>query len=320
MSEKKKLTRAEIVRQRRAERLKREASLAVTARVEKPKPPAPKRKKNSKKRRYEASVAAPSIPSPLSRAPKLRLPALRLPRVHLSTRWISLLLSAALLSLLYGMVRSGYFSAAPPQVSGNERISTSEIQMAMGITGTPVFLLQPDILARDLRLAMPELKSVSVKIRLPNRILVQVEERQPVLAWQENGKITWIDAEGVAFLPDGNAESLIPVLAFAPPPPTHTMPADPLSPPPYLSPELVSMLQTLASQAPAGASLFYDAQYGIGWHDPRGWVAYFGTEGQDVALKLRVYQAIVDYLAQKGVHPTMISVAYPENPFYRLEQ
>ncbi len=323
MSEKQKLTRAELVRQRRAERLKKQSAPTVTVRAPKPNAPRKKkfalpRKKNSEKtsRTYESALPA------TAKAPILRVPALHLPKIEirLSGRWLSFFVAAFLAAGLYGMATSSLFAAAPPQVTGNERIPESQIQLAMGITGQPVFLLQPEALARDLRLTLPELSSVSVRIAFPNRVLVHVTERQPLLAWQENGKITWIDAEGVAFLPDGQAENLIPVTAFAPPPATHTIPSDPLSPPPYLSPDLVAMLQTLAAEAPANATLFYDSMYGVGWHDPRGWTVYFGTDGQNVEMQLRVYNAIVDYLAKKGLHPVMINVAYPDNPYYRLEQ
>jgi hypothetical protein len=33
-----------------------------------------------------------------------------------------------------------------------------------------------------------------------------------------------------------------------------------------------------------------------------------------------MYQAIVDNLTQRGISPTMVSVEYPNAPFYRLGQ
>ena len=37
-------------------------------------------------------------------------------------------------------------------------------------------------------------------------------------------------------------------------------------------------------------------------------------------VKARVYQAMVDWLTQQGIRPTLINVAYPDAPFYRVEQ
>jgi hypothetical protein len=46
----------------------------------------------------------------------------------------------------------------------------------------------------------------------------------------------------------------------------------------------------------------------------------FGTSGDDVEAKALVYQAMVDWLSQRGIRPILISVAYPNAPFYRVEQ
>ena len=46
----------------------------------------------------------------------------------------------------------------------------------------------------------------------------------------------------------------------------------------------------------------------------------FGTSGDDVEAKVLVYQAMVDWLSQRGIRPILINVAYPNAPFYRVEQ
>jgi hypothetical protein len=39
-----------------------------------------------------------------------------------------------------------------------------------------------------------------------------------------------------------------------------------------------------------------------------------------VEAKILVYQAMVDWLSQRGIRPILINVAYPDAPFYRVEQ
>jgi hypothetical protein len=94
---------------------------------------------------------------------------------------------------------------------------------------------------------------------------------------------------------------------------------DPLSPPPYMSIDLVSAIQTLAPSVPVETPIIYDAYNGLGWTDLRGWRAFFGSNAKDMALKVRVYQALVDSVTGRGLYPVFISVARVDAPYYRME-
>ncbi len=71
---------------------------------------------------------------------------------------------------------------------------------------------------------------------------------------------------------------------------------------------------------PADTLLVYDSVHGLGWNDPKGWEVYFGSEDQDMEMKLAVYQALVDRLENEGIQPAMISVEYVHAPYYRMER
>ena len=64
--------------------------------------------------------------------------------------------------------------------------------------------------------------------------------------------------------------------------------------------------------------IFMTRDYGFGWNDPRGWRVYFGTSANDVELKMRVYESMVNSLTQRGIRPAMINVTYPTAPYYRM--
>ncbi|HEY9151763.1 MAG TPA: hypothetical protein VIN60_02675, partial [Anaerolineales bacterium] len=164
----------------------------------------------------------------------------------------------------------------------------------------------------------PELASAKVALSLPNVVSVDIIERQPVILWQENGGYTWIDPTGIAFRPRGSADKLISVNALASPP--HGQALDPLSLSPYISADMVKAIQILAPNVPSGVTLTYDPHYGLGWSDSRGWQAYFGSDSKDMDMRLRVYQALVNSLLQRGIYPVLINVQYPNAPYYRLSQ
>ena len=64
----------------------------------------------------------------------------------------------------------------------------------------------------------PELASAQVNVYLPNQVQVTVTERQPVIMWQKDGGITWIDSTGVAFRPRGLVTGLVMVNGLGMPP------------------------------------------------------------------------------------------------------
>ena len=138
--------------------------------------------------------------------------------------------------------------------------------------------------------------------------------------WSQDGQSVWVDAEGFAFAPRGDAQNLISVIATgAPPTPAGIDPAQTIGAHRLLSIELVSAITALSPSIPEGASLVFDPQYGLGWNDPKGWKVYFGQSYGDTPLKLQVYQGILTYLGEQNLQPTMISVEYPDAPFYRLK-
>lgn len=81
-------------------------------------------------------------------------------------------------------------------VSGRERLSEEELREALGVPfGTPIFSVELAELRE--RLAMIGwIKSVSVARRLPNRLEIRLEEREPAALWQNDGIMTLIDREG----------------------------------------------------------------------------------------------------------------------------
>lgn len=312
MSEKREAPRSEQVRTRQTQK----KTIRLTQATERAYRPttAPARKQSyvatRNKRRFNIAVGMPGA--------DLRGPAIMFPSLRPGWRTASFLLTILLGAAIYLAWTLPYFRIATATVMGNERLSSEEIYAGLGVSGQPIFALQPDEIATRLRINYPELASVQVDVYFPNQIYVTVAERHPVILWQQGEGYTWIDAGGVAFLPRGFVADLVPVVGLAVPPAGIASPDDPLSPPPYMTKELVDAILALAPNLPAGVSMNYDPQNGLGWTDARGWQAFFGTNSKDMVLKLRVYQSLTDSLAARGIVPVLINVAYPDAPYYRL--
>ncbi len=212
------------------------------------------------------------------------------------------------------------FKTSGVTMTGNQFVLVEEVDSVLGLDGMHAFLIVPEEVETALRLNFPEILSAEVSVELPNRVVVNVTERQPVLRWEQGGAYTWVDAEGVAFRPRFEVGGLVVVSASGNPPAGPKSESDPLAPVPFVSPDIVQTARLLNPYMPQGSVLLYDPKYGIGWNDNRGWTVWFGSTAEQVDVKLRVYIVLVDSLAQRGITPTFINVAYPNAPYYRLGQ
>jgi cell division protein FtsQ len=296
------------------------------------------RKRGKTRRRYDVALGVPGA--------EMRLPAL--PQVQVGWRLISLVMVALLCLTLYHLWNSPKYQVENVKVSGLQRISSDQVNTDLQIAGQPIFTLNPGAIREQLLKDFPEFKSVAVSLGWPNKVSVNVSERLPVLTWQQDGKILYVDADGMAFAPRVGEKSLGPVIQASSAPPvllTGQQPAQtsvqdqlsaitqgivggqaaqasasqPVALRPWLTPQMVTGILTLAKQAPKGTPIVYDRQHGLGWKDAGGWNDYFG-DGKDMAMKLNVYKAIVQQLKSEDITPDFISVEYVHAPYYHTQQ
>ena len=275
-----------------------------------------KASKSQPRRRYDLTLNVPGA--------EMRLPSL--PMVHIGPRVLSGAMVVALALLLYFIWNSPTFLVGAPEIQGLQRLSSNDVNMVMDIVGQPVFLLNSRDLEERLSQAFPEFSSVSVDIGFPNDVYIDIEERQPILTWKQDGRTMLVDANGVAF-PQRDMLVDDPTLEIdASSPPPIVANADELSlqdgvpiGEQFLPVEMVSAIISMSALAPEGTPLIYDSEHGLGWKDSQGWDVYLG-DIRDIDMKLRVYQSLVKLLTKEKVNPVLISVEYVHTPYYRLAQ
>lgn len=244
---------------------------------------------------------------------ELRLPSL--PSVHVGWRLISGLIFAVCSLALYAMSTAN-FTVSRVELRGAERVDANAINSALRVAGTSIFTVKADTIYEILVSQFPELEHVSVHVGLPGRVVVDVQEREPLISWQQAGLTVWIDASGVAFIPQQDGAGLIQVEALEPPPPLDS---DAQAHHRLIRPEMVTAIQALSRIAPQGAPLIYDPKLGFGWNDPGGWQAFFGQDGKDIDQRLAVYLNVLNELKTRRLIPTLISVAQLHAPYYRMD-
>jgi cell division protein FtsQ len=336
MSEKKELTRSDLVRLRR-EREKMQRMDRAKKESTRSNPPVTRRGRQDTaqpRRRNERGNGAKAPHDPrtarsarrrfqnalLPVAPDADLRGIRVARPNLGKRLPSFLLVALLGAALYFAFNAPQLQVTQAQVTGNQMLPPEEINAALNIAGQPAFLLVPSKLEKQLRLTFPEITYARVDVTLPNVVSVSVIERKPVIRWEQGSSFTWISEDGVAFRPRGEAPGLISVLALSAPPTEGNVSPDSLTPAPFISSHMVRAIKGLANHVPPGAVILYDTSFGFGWNDPRGWKVYFGTNASDMELKMRVYESMVNSLSGRGIQPALINVTYPTAPYYRMSE
>lgn len=82
-------------------------------------------------------------------------------------------------------------------VSGRVHVSAAEVLAHLGVTrGEPIFGVDIDAVRQSLA-ALPWVKDARLSRRLPDTLVVTLEERTPAALWQNRGKLALIDSAGV---------------------------------------------------------------------------------------------------------------------------
>ncbi len=240
---------------------------------------------------------------------EIRLPAM--PAVGNRWRVLSGMLTISLLVGLILMTRSSLFQVKGIQMEGLERYTAAEISQAINVTGSAIFFINPERVKEDLTLTYPGLAAVDVQIGWPAKVTISLKERRPVLAWNWDGHVRWVDHNGVAFEPHDPDLKVIQVSSPVLPPTVQDR---------FVDPRIVDTVAALAGYLPEDVNMIFDPDHGLGWQDSRGWVVYFGLNDDDATQKMNVYLSIVDYLEGKRITPKVISVEFVDSPYFRMEQ
>lgn len=269
-----------------------------------------KKRQTKARKRYDVSLSVPGA--------EMRLPSL--PHLKAGWRIVSAILTITFSALIYYLWTSPSYRVITAEVNGLQRLTSHDVNAVLDILDESIFTLNSSELQKKLQEAFPEFSSASVNISLPNKVNVEVVERQPILAWQQDGLTTLVDANGAAF-PQRFLNNEIPPVAVqansSPPQGDDLSEANSLDG--FMSVELVSTIMSMHAQSPENIPLSYDDEHGLGWKDPRGWSVFFGDVA-DMDTKMNVYKAIVEQVTKQNKKPSLISIEYVHNPYYRLEQ
>ena len=201
------------------------------------------------------------------------------------------------------------------EVKGAARTSAEEIFQASGLSGFHVLWVRSaEVEARILE-AVPSVESVRVACHLPARCTIAVAERQPRVTWDEDGRMWWIDSEGIVFpavIPDGaETEGSAPDGLLV----RGQMPRDREG---RLDAQVqVGLAELWAARESVPPELVYVPGRGLMFNDKRGWRVIVG-QGPGMERRLEVLEWLAADLQARGLSPRFVDVRFPEVPYYSL--
>ncbi len=221
-------------------------------------------------------------------------------------RVVSLLLFVGLVAALVGCFSNYSFFVYGAEVYGNRLLSDAVLYEASGIDGYSIFWIEPEAVEASLE-ALPYVEDARVRCWLPNRVEIYVTEREPILLWRARGEVLWVGEDGGTMQPTIDLPGLIQV---------EDEQGDAAGPEGGMNPDIVLGIQRIHQLLPEVDLFYYNRTHGLQFVTPNGVQVYLG-DGQDMAYKVRVFEAIKQQVEKEGRMVRVIDIRYPNNPFVR---
>ncbi len=175
-------------------------------------------------------------------------------------------------ALIWGM-HDTRFVVHTVTVGGNRLVDTATLAQLAAVRGQPIWKIDPGEVAARLR-AQPYIAGVTVSLRLPDQVHIEVSEPRHALTWEAG-------AQRYSINPDGH---LTPLAASAPISATaiiHDWRTTPPGADARVPPTVVELAQVLLVRLPAEAglaidSLAWDPVHGLVVMSPDGRVLFWG--------------------------------------------
>jgi cell division septal protein FtsQ len=191
-------------------------------------------------------------------------------------------------------------TATSTQIGGSQRIPAEEIYAVSQLEGRNILLVRPEDVGARVA-GIQGIAGADVHVRLPNQVLIDVREYQPLVAWHGVTTTVWLSADGAAVPQVGD----VPALRLNDR--TGTPPEETARTWQYVLPNLVE----IRSSHPDLRELSYGKLEGLYFLAPEGWTVWLGDTGS-MATKLALLEATQREIAAQGIYPKIIDIRFDD--------
>lgn len=208
--------------------------------------------------------------------------------------------------LTYQLFATEAFYVYEARVVGNQLVPAEEIYQSSGLEGMSIFWINPAQVEATIA-SLPNIKEARVHCRLPNRVTIEVVERQPQVIWQQGEKRYWIDEEGAVLPARGELTEATVIV---------DLDGRPIQPGDRIDPRVIAGAQQLRSLLPELTTVQYASHTGLSLQGEQGWPIYLG-QGEDIEQKVAIMKALLQEITAKGIHPQFIDLRFKGRPYYK---
>lgn len=208
--------------------------------------------------------------------------------------------------LTYQFFATDAFYVYEAKVIGNQLVPAEEIYQHSGLEGISIFWINPAQIETAVA-SLPNIKEAEVHCGLPDKVTIQVVERQPQVIWQQGEKRYWIDEEGTVLTARGELTGATVIV---------DLDERPVQPGDRVDPQVIAGAQKLRSLLPELAAVQYAPRTGISFQSEQGWPIYLG-QGEDMEQKVAIMNALLQEIAAKGVQPQFMDLRFKGSPYYK---
>jgi hypothetical protein len=291
------------------------------------------RTRRRRRRTFESSTAQPQIkrkqkPEPARAADKQKnararshsgaVSAASPPASQRRSRWRTLglrVLAAAILMIVIGAMvylsTAEMFFVYGAEIVGSRFLPLDTIYQSAGVDELNIFWVNPKKVTQRIE-ELDGIKAARVHCSLPATVLIEVEERQPVVMWRAEAQESdwWLDEDDVVLPYHGVLSNTVFVVDSSE---RQLHVGDQIEPK-----GIVRSVQQLAAALPHVEVFYYQPEQGLSFSQrtPKGeWPVYLG-DSQDLPHKIQVLKALTDYLVAQDIRPRYVDLRWPDHPAY----
>jgi cell division septal protein FtsQ len=214
--------------------------------------------------------------------------------------WITLIVVVAAAVGLNQLLTLDAFTVTAHNVlvRGNQRASTDEIYAASSLEGTNVFRVRAESTSERIS-EVPGIASAQIHLRLPARVIIDVQELKPLAIVQTITETLWVGADGTGIQQAGEPPNIVLVEDSG-----EVRDASGA-----LLPEIIEGLEAIRAQHPELTEVHYGALEGLYLRAPEGYTIYLGAGGA-MARKLALLEATQQQIAEEGLHPQVVDLRF----------
>ncbi len=266
-------------------------------------------------RRWEAETLEPWLPAgtwPFDGSPRRRhrapTPRLTVDRVWVASHGRPLAAFGATLGLMAAAV---FALAAPPfrireaAISGCQRSSAQEIYDVSGLDGVSIFRANRQ-LAEARLMALPDVQTARVRLALPNRLWIDIEEWQPLVIWSGPHGTLGVDARGRAMAPPNHGGDMVHVADQSG---ILTAPGEQLP---------TSLLEAALAYGRHHRQLTYRQDVGFAVQLDEGWPVWLGHSAVESERRLAMLHELRRELGRQSQPIEFLDLRFLDRPYFRL--